>query len=84
MSDDPRPEVSPETTPPAQQAGIGKRRLLIKAALIGSTVPVVMTISRSALADNPPGCASILSSVGRSQGINGCAAAIPKASPPSH
>ena len=50
MSDDPRPEVAPETVPPAQQARIGKRRLLIKAALIGSTAPVVMTISHSAFA----------------------------------
>ena len=47
MSDDPRPEAAPETAPPV---GIGKRRLLIKAALIGSTVPVVMTISQSAFA----------------------------------
>jgi hypothetical protein len=50
LSDDPRPEVAPETAPPAQRAGIGKRRLLIKAALIGSTVPVVMTLSQSAFA----------------------------------
>ncbi len=50
MSDDPRPEVSPETAPPARQDGIGKRRLLIKAALIGSTVPVVMTLSGPAYA----------------------------------
>jgi len=50
MADDPLPEVTPQTAPPAQSAGIGKRRLLIKAALIGSTVPVVATISRSAFA----------------------------------
>ncbi len=50
MADDPRPEVSAKTAPPVQQAGIGKRRLLIKAALIGSAMPVVMTISRSAFA----------------------------------
>lgn len=50
MSDDPRPELAPQTAPPARQAGIRKRRLLVKAALIGSTVPVVMTISQSALA----------------------------------
>jgi hypothetical protein len=50
MSDDPRPEVSPETVLPAPQAGIGKRRLLIKAALVGSTVPVVMTLSGPAYA----------------------------------
>lgn len=50
MSDDPRPEIAPQTPPPEQRAGIGKRRLLIKAALIGSTIPVVMTISRSASA----------------------------------
>jgi hypothetical protein len=48
MSDTPRSEAAPETAPPAQPAGIGKRRLLIKAALVGSTVPVVMTISHSA------------------------------------
>ena len=50
MSDDPRPEIAPQTPPPEQRAGIGKRRLLIKAALVGSTVPVVMTISHSAYA----------------------------------
>ncbi|MDR3530878.1 MAG: hypothetical protein P4L90_10035 [Rhodopila sp.] len=50
MSDDPRPEISPETAPLAQQAGISKRRLLIKAALVGSTVPVVMTLSGPAYA----------------------------------
>ncbi len=52
MADDPRPEVAPESAPPAQPAGIGKRRLLIKAALVGSTVPVVMTLSGPAYAIN--------------------------------
>jgi len=49
----PRLGLAPQGTPPAQQAGIGKRRLLIKAALLGSTVPVVMTISRPAFATKP-------------------------------
>lgn len=52
MPDDPRPEMSPESAPPAPHAGIGKRRFLIKAALIGSAMPAVITLSRSAIAHN--------------------------------
>ncbi len=50
MSDSSGSDHSPANPSPAQPPGVGKRRLLIKAALIGSTVPIVTTISRSALA----------------------------------
>jgi hypothetical protein len=38
--------------PPAEapQARIGNRRLLVKSALVGTTIPVVVTLSRSAWA----------------------------------
>ena len=63
MPDDPRPDVSPQTAPPAQHAGVGKRRLVINAALIGATVPVVMTLSRAASANN---CQSVTASAAAS------------------
>jgi hypothetical protein len=67
MADDPRPGGYPENPPPARQAGIGKRRLLIKAALIGSTMPVVVTIGHSASAAIVNPCKSLTTSVKRSR-----------------
>lgn len=50
MTDDARAAAASENPPPTQPPRLGKRKLLIKAALVGTTMPVVMTIGRSASA----------------------------------
>jgi len=50
MSEDPRADATPTDAPAAQKADGGKRRFLIRAVAFGTTVPVVMTIGRSASA----------------------------------